>query len=627
MRHRTELRRAMDKRSSFHWQPLLISLLTMLIVLAAWWLGVFQALELKAVDVAFNWRGIVKPSTPVVIVAIDNESLSETNLPYPWPRAYFARLVDAIGQGKPRIIVLDVPFYEAAEGDAVLAEALRRAGNVVLVSSLTIVRDPSFQMVQLNRSLETLAKNAAASGLSDFPRDRDGFVRRVPAYQEYSDARYYHWTLTVAALYASAPLSQPAPDQVMLGNRVIPLQDNFLAINYSGPVRTFRHVPAYQVVNGEINPERFKDAIVLVGATTDQLSSTFPTPFRGDTLPMSEIEIGANALETILTGNFLTSWDSTATLIILLVIAMIGIALNTLRQPLVGLVVLGGLMLAYGVTWIAAFNVSRTILPLVAPESMLVMAYGTRTAVRAATEAAAQQQVRHLFEQFISPQVVRELIASGMEAAPGKRAELTILFADIRNFTAISEKLTPERLVEILNSYLQAMTEVIFHYRGTVDKYEGDAIVAFWGAPFPDSHHPANAVRAAIAMRETLLQLRDQWVDDIFCQLEIGIGINTGEAFVGFVGSEKRFNYTVIGDHVNLAARLQELTKEYQCPLLISERTCECIRDQFDVAFVASRLVKGKSVPVNLYQVLGEKSAPAQNSITARNLQPQERVP
>jgi adenylate cyclase len=303
---------------------------------------------------------------------------------------------------------------------------------------------------------------------------------------------------------------------------------------------------------------------------------------------------------------------------------LIGVALNALRQPLVGLAMLGGLILAYAAVWLAAFNFSRIILPLVAPVSMLVMAYGTRTAVRAAAETAAQQQVRHLFEQFISPQVVRELVDSRQEASSGKRAELTFLFADIRNFTAISEKLAPERLVGILNSYLQAMTEVIFRYRGTVDKYEGDAIVAFWGAPFPDSHHPANAVRAAIAMRQTLMQLRDQWVDRIFCQLEIGIGINTGEAFVGFVGSEKRFNYTVIGDQVNLAARLQELTKEYDCPLLISESTCECIRDQFDVEFVASRIVKGKSTPVRIYQVVREKSAPAYNSITPSDLQSQE---
>jgi adenylate cyclase len=614
----------MNKRISVHRQPLLISLLTMLVVLAAWGLGIFQVLELKAIDLAFNWRGIVKPSTPAIIVAIDNESLSETNLPYPWPRAYFARLIEVLIQGKPKIIVLDVPFYEAAEGDATLAETLRRAGNVILVSSLTVVRDPSFQMVQLNRPLETLARNAAASGLSNFPRDRDGFVRYVPAHQEYDSTRYYHWALTAAALYASAPLNSPASDQVMLGNRTIPLQDGLLAINYSGPVRTFRHIPAYQIVNGEIAPERFKDAIVLVGATTDQLSSTFPIPFRGDILPMSEVEIGANAIETILTGAFLTCLGSTATLIVLLAIGLIGVALNALRQPLVGLAMLGGLILAYAAVWLAAFNFSRIILPLVAPVSMLVMAYGTRTAVRAAAETAAQQQVRHLFEQFISPQVVRELVDSRQEASSGKRAELTFLFADIRNFTAISEKLAPERLVGILNSYLQAMTEVIFRYRGTVDKYEGDAIVAFWGAPFPDSHHPANAVRAAIAMRQTLMQLRDQWVDRIFCQLEIGIGINTGEAFVGFVGSEKRFNYTVIGDQVNLAARLQELTKEYDCPLLISESTCECIRDQFDVEFVASRIVKGKSTPVRIYQVVREKSAPAYNSITPSDLQSQE---
>ncbi|MGH2525020.1 MAG: adenylate/guanylate cyclase domain-containing protein, partial [Anaerolineales bacterium] len=222
-----------------------------------------------------------------------------------------------------------------------------------------------------------------------------------------------------------------------------------------------------------------------------------------------------------------------------------------------------------------------------------------------------KRRVRGIFEMFISPEMVGQLIEQGIDAMRGQRAELTILFSDIRGFTTMSEKMTPEELVNLLNEYLGAMTDVIHRNGGTVDKYEGDLVMAFFGAPLPFADHAQRAARTAIEMRQELDRLRAKWAaEGKPANLEMGIGLNSGEVFVGLVGSGRRVNYTVMGDAVNLASRLQDLTKDLKWPLLISEYTHSKIQDEFDTEFAESRLVKGKTVPVDIYKVLGQKGAP-----------------
>jgi len=224
--------------------------------------------------------------------------------------------------------------------------------------------------------------------------------------------------------------------------------------------------------------------------------------------------------------------------------------------------------------------------------------------------------VRGIFEMFISPEMVGQLIEQGIDAMRGRRAELTILFSDIRGFTTMSEKMTPEQLVDVLNEYLGAMTDVIHKHGGTVDKYEGDLVMAFFGAPVPYADHAQRAVRASIEMRVELDRLRQKWEGEGKpFKLEMGIGLNTAEVFVGLVGSGRRVNYTVMGDGVNLASRLQDLTKDLQWPLLIGEATYEKVQQEFDLEFGEARLVKGKTVPVNIYKVLGEKGAPVEQRV------------
>jgi adenylate cyclase len=192
-----------------------------------------------------------------------------------------------------------------------------------------------------------------------------------------------------------------------------------------------------------------------------------------------------------------------------------------------------------------------------------------------------------------------------------KRADLSIIFSDIRGFTTLSEKMTPEEVVAMLNPYLEAMSKVIYTHGGTVDKYEGDAIIAFFGEPVPYKDHAARALRASLDMRKALIELKQSWAKEgRHSQIEMGIGINSGEVFVGLLGSEQRINYTVIGDNANLASRLQDLTKAYAWPILISESTYQQVKDEFDAELADAVTVKGKTKPVNVYKVIGRKNAP-----------------
>ena len=192
-----------------------------------------------------------------------------------------------------------------------------------------------------------------------------------------------------------------------------------------------------------------------------------------------------------------------------------------------------------------------------------------------------------------------------------KRADLSILFSDIRGFTTLSEKMAPEEVMSLLNPYLEAMTSIVHKHGGTVDKYEGDAVVAFFGEPIPYADHAVRAVRAAVEMRVELVRLNQKWREEGRLQrgLAIGIGINTGEVFVGLLGSNQRVNYTIIGDSANLASRLQDQTKVLGWPILVSERTATLVQDEFEVEFAALQPIKGKQEPVKIYKVLGRKGA------------------
>jgi adenylate cyclase len=278
-----------------------------------------------------------------------------------------------------------------------------------------------------------------------------------------------------------------------------------------------------------------------------------------------------------------------------------------------------GVILAYFGICFLVFARLAWYLPVTAPEAMLLLGVLLPTTEQAVSQELEKRRVRGLFTRFISPEMVDQLLATRDINSLNKRADLTILFSDIRGFTTLSEKMTPEEVVALLNPYLEAMTGVVYKHGGTIDKYEGDAVIAFFGEPVPYADHALRAVRAAVEMQVELSRLNALWQTDgrLKKGLEIGIGINSGEVFVGLLGSAQRINYTVIGDHANLASRLQDQTKIVGWPILVSERTAELVKVEFEVEFAALQAIRGKSQPVRIYKVLGRKGAPPEERLRA----------
>ena len=265
---------------------------------------------------------------------------------------------------------------------------------------------------------------------------------------------------------------------------------------------------------------------------------------------------------------------------------MLAALISRSKQPSLTVALLAVAMLGYLGIVLVSFLRSRYILPTMAPQIMLFLGVVLPTLEQAVSQELEKRRVRNLFSRFISPEMVDQMMSTQDLNSLNKRSDVSIIFSDIRGFTTLSEKLSPEDVVALLNPYLEAMSKVIYKHGGTVDKYEGDAIIAFFGEPVPFKDHAVRALRASLDMRVALDELRKQWEKEGRPnQIEMGIGINSGEVFVGLLGSAQRINYTVIGDNANLASRLQDLTKTYAWPILISESTYQQVKDEFDTEF------------------------------------------
>lgn len=571
-----------------------------------------QSLELAARDALMRLRGVQPVSGEVIIVEIDDLSLKWEGLQWPWPRAKQAEIVAILNAGGAKVIGLDLLLFEASAdpaGDEALARALAESQNAVAV--MQIFRQPG--MVTLNLPRPILA-SLDGVGITSIKSDNDAITRRLQAYDTFGEQVYFNWAFELVRLYLETePPSNVSSTRLTFNGQDVPLQRGDLLVDMAGPAGTIPHYSAVAVLEGDVlaqNPDAFRGKIVLVGPTSITLKDVFPTPFSGQT-PTPGVEIVANAVEMILRGAYLRESPPWVGLLAILAAAILAGFIIRLKRPSLTLILLGLTMLIYALTCYLTFRFARLYLPMSGPQLMLFLGVLLPTIEQAVSQELEKRRVRNLFTRFISPEMVDQLIATQDITLLNKRANVSILFSDIRGFTTLSEKLAPEEVVALLNPYLEAMTDVIYRHGGTVDKYEGDAIIAFFGEPVSYPDHARRAVRAAVDMRKALDNLKAGWEDQSTMpkNLEMGIGIHSGEVFVGLLGSAQRINYTVIGDAVNLASRLQDLTKTYQWPILISERIQTQVQDEFETEFVDSVIVKGKTEPVRTYKVLGRKGA------------------
>jgi len=583
-----------------------------------------ERIEYSARDLAVRFRGVEKPSSDIVIVAIDDFSFSWTGYHWPWPRSYLAEIVDQVNAGGGKVVGVDIILSEPdpdPANDKAFAKSLGNSPASVAVVQIINNSGEGYSSFSLSQPLSPYRRSLKGLGITSFTRAEDAIVRSVQAFDSYQNETYYNWAFEIARLYlgVDAP-TDPTSSSVQFNGKTVPLRSSQMLVNFAGPAKTYTTYSAADVHDGvtlEANPDAFRDKIVLIGATTLTLQDIYPTPFSTQN-PTPGVEIVANAVDTIITGSYIREAAPWITLLITIAAALIATVISSLRRPTLTVVLMTAAMLGYGIAVLVVFVRERFILPVVAPEVMLFLGIVLPTLEQAVSQELEKRRVRNLFSRFISPEMVDQMMATQDLNSLNKRSDVSIIFSDIRGFTTLSEKLPPEDVVALLNPYLEAMSNVIYEHGGTVDKYEGDAIIAFFGEPVHYKDHAARALRASLDMRKALDKLRKQWEKEGRANpIEMGIGINSGEVFVGLLGSAQRINYTVIGDNANLASRLQDLTKTYAWPILISESTYQQVKDEFDTELVDAVVVKGKTQPVNVYKVIGRKGAPKSEQLQA----------
>jgi len=465
----------------------------------------------------------------------------------------------------------------------------------------------------LSPDLPLFAVYAKNFGFFNVFPDADGTVRREPVIIQFQGGFYPSLDIASALAYANYPLDQVRVffnpnglERIDLGPLSIPTDPmGFVQIDFHGPAGTFPTYSLADVVLNKVPKNLFRDRVVIVGATATGIGDMAVTPFQQMGFPGPEVH--ANFIDNILDRHFIRRGlrENFIDIVFILLFSLAaGVLLSVVpatRATAILLVCLGGFFyLAYYLfsehgIWIAAFL----------PTATLTVNYASIVSYRFFFEEREKRKVRQAFHQYVPPSLISQILQRPeLLRLGGEEKELTAMFADIRGFTTLSEGMSPTTLVDLLNEYLSAMTDVIFRWWGTLDKYIGDAIMAFWGAPYPQPDHALRACNAALEMMKTLEELQERWAAQGRPRIDIGVGINTGPMVVGNMGSTRRFNFTIMGDNVNLASRLEGINKQFGTRLIISETTYLAVRDQLLAREVDLIRVKGKTRPVKIFELL-----------------------
>ncbi|MBW2699698.1 MAG: adenylate/guanylate cyclase domain-containing protein [Deltaproteobacteria bacterium] len=630
--------------------------------------GFLDKLESKTLDLRFELRGSQPVGDEIAILAFDDKTMAADADLFArrdgWARVFSA--LDAAGPkvvgvdaffSEPESLLNPKlqddlnAYYRAAPdetgpahallarvhhetlADVRLAAAIAKAGNLVLALHLGMGRedpvlgDPALSKGKVGQSMagghpppeaswvlaSLPAFNAAAKalGVTTAQQDDSGVLRELIMARAYGRGVFVPMAVQLVALFRDldkgrlAYLGVGAKAELRIGSQRLELEPGAtMLLNWRGPAE---HFPTYSVVDlvgGKLDSALLRDRIVLLGITYfghDRTSTSLSDSFPG-------VEVHATAVDNLLRGDPLRRptwlWDCLLVFILGLLVSLIfhpawnlAPAWRLLAVALLTGGVLVGLQMVF-----ASHQIWMAMIPAIST-ALFVSLVGLAAAYL--TEGLARRRLRHAFAHYLAGDVIDDLVQNPKALKlGGERRELTVLFSDIRGFTSVSEGLEPGALSDLLNEYLTPMTQVVLAHRGMLDKYMGDAVMAVFGAPVPYEDHPAEACRTALVMLEELAKLQTAWRARGMTALEIGIGVNTGLMSVGNMGSAERFDYTVLGDQVNLGSRLEGLNKTYGTRIIVSEITRQAVGDAFafrELDFVA---VKGKQEPVRIYELL-----------------------
>ena len=479
-------------------------------------------------------------------------------------------------------------------------------------------------------NLDVLQQNAAAAGHFTFEPEADGITRKIPVLIKHAGNYYDSLSVAMARVYLQTPLQAKIEEggasknysgleSFKLGNRTIPVDDEVAAlIPYRGRQGSFIYVSASDVLSNKVRLPTLKDKIVLVGTTAAGLLDLRATPVQG---AYPGVEIHANLIAGILDNNIKArpayTLGAEFSLILLagLLLTFLLPALNPLKATLLTLGVLAGVLAIIATSWLYA----NLVLSVAATLLMVGLIYFVNMSYGFFVESRGKRQLAGIFGQYVPPELVAEMAENPEKISlVGESREMTVLFSDIRGFTTISEGLDPKQLTQLMGEFLTPLTQIIHSNRGTIDKYMGDAIMAFWGAPLRDTNHAQHALEAAMHMQASLVKINEKFVAKGWPAIRMGFGLNTGSMVVGNMGSSFRMAYTVMGDAVNLGSRVEGLTKYYGVDIIVTEfvkaQTPDVIYRELDVV-----RVKGKDKAVRIYEPLGITEQVSQAAIDDLN--------
>ncbi|MCP4006532.1 MAG: adenylate/guanylate cyclase domain-containing protein [bacterium] len=601
-----------------------------------------ERVELVLLDARFNLRGPEKPTGSVGVVAFDSRSIDELG----WRRDVIAEVIERLNEAGAAAIGVDIVFSEPGVPgqDARLESAVAGAptailgfyfrtrdevaapGNATLEESLDLVEPAKVRVTRLpaagllpvlscrdvEPNMSSLSRASRHMGFFSAIKDLDGSVRRSALLGSCGGELYTSLSLAVAEM-ATGERAVVIGDtrgihEIRLGKRILPTDPGGrLLINYRGPARTYPHYSVADLLADEIPRGELAGKILIVGTTEPGIMDVHPTPFDAS---FPGVEVHANIVDSILSNDAVRRSDALVAIELVLIIffgvllsAFIPRMSSALGGAVIAVLLLAGLVV--GGFW--AFTEYSIWFNLTYPALTLISVYLGVTLMQALNSERRSQELRNQFATYVSPAVVDEIVRQpDLFRLHGESRRLSILFSDIRGFTALSEQIDATQVAKLLNTYFAPMTALVKESGGTLDKYIGDALMAFWGAPLPIDNHPIRACETALAMRRALEELNQTRTDlsGMDC-LRIGIGIHTADVVVGNMGSESRFQYTVIGDGVNLCSRLEGLNRYYGTEIIASSDLVDEISDGILRRELDTIRVKGRREGVRIYEILG----------------------
>jgi len=606
--------------------PILVIILSQLFFLT----DMFQHIENKAYDSLFRIRGRQPISKQIAIVAIDDATFRSLNMQWPFPRELYARAIHNLERAGARQIIFDIEFTENSkpEADAYLADNAAIYKNIIFAGKSIEKKSSQSDELQILPPIAPLLQNKLNWGTVNISQDDDGFVRRYTLFNRFGKEQYY--SIAVAGLanwrvYQSGWQNYVTNRNHILtaGGYPIPIiEGNKTLINYFGPANTYPTYSFSSVIddetytmpdfdldefNGLLEKGVFKDKVVLIGSTVDELHDNFLTPFTSGDKLTPGVEIHANFLDMVFQRAFLHKVPYLFYFIGCILLAYLLFTVNLKLKPAVSGIISIVLIFAYLFACLLAFKQHRLLLPVFELPIIITVLYIINLLYQYLQAAKEKRFIKGAFQHYMAPKLVEELLKNPKALQyGGSIKEVSVLFSDIRSFTTYTESHTAEETVAILKEYLTAMVDVIIEHQGTLDKFVGDEIMALYGAPLDQTDHALLACRTAIDMRQELTKLQDKWRKENKQIFEIGIGINTGIATVGNLGSAQLFDYTAIGDTINLGARLESINKEYDTMhhIIISEFTLAKVQDWVKVRYLDDVTVKGKTKPVKIYELI-----------------------